>query len=187
MWSSFGGHPILIHSSIPVSPLPSSFLGSYNLETLLLVCRQSFIAMIVVLLSMLAICIFSSDTALHHFSWCEKSGSLPRSFWFFYPCWHFFTQIQPCNITACVQISLHCQECPGSSIHAGHFLHCPVHHPTVVNRTTSTAQVLIPPIKRPPFSFDVHNFLTLVIYSDIILPFMLVLRFWSNCKMPRYL
>ena len=51
-----------------------------------------------------------------------------------------------------------------------------------LQRTTPTAQALML-IKFPPFSFDLQSFLTRLTYSAVILPFILVLRVWSNSKM----
>ena len=110
----------LTHSSVLISPLPLSFLGS--LAILFLVCIHPFIANIfLVLLSMLT----SSSTV---------QSTIPALY-----------------------------------------------------RSTLTAHALMPLIIFPPFSFDLHSFLTLLTYSDVILSFILVLRVTSNWRMPKYL
>ena len=78
------------------------------------------------------------------------------------------------------------RDLPSSSIHVGYLLHCLVHNPrTVAYYTYSPGIDAIDQISS--IEFELHNFLTLLIYSGVILPFILVLRVWSNCKMPSYL
>ena len=56
-----------------------------------------------------------------------------------------------------------------------------------LQRATLAAQAFMPLIRFPLFNFDIHSFFTRLIYSAVIVPSILVLRVWSNSKMPKNL
>ena len=85
-------------------------------------------------------------------------------------------QIQSDDITSGVKTALHGHYLPSFPIHADLFFHCPIHDTCIVAYHPDS-----------PSIDDLHSFLTRLTYSAVILPFILVLRVWSNCKMPRYL
>ena len=86
-----------------------------------------------------------------------------------------------------VKTAIHCQYLPSFRIHDDQLFHCPIHDTCTVTYHTDSPSIdainKIPAIK---FG-SIHSFLTLLTYSDVILPFILLLRVCSNCKMPKYL